>query len=361
LAVNEVGGVVEGLVIGVPARDEGETIGALAGALELGGARLGEAIRCELVLAYQSGTDDTLGQWESRPFRIANRVLCCPEGVSGKGRNVKLLIGHAQQSDAHLLLVDADLRAYPPSNVGLFVRQEELEEAGLILPLWSRPRGQGNSTDFLACPLLLAAFGAGVRQPLAGQMLLSRRMLASVDVERLPDDYGIDVALTMHALDQGLPVTQVVTPFPDHHGGGNSLRIMANVAATMLERLSRGSRPARRRDVFWPERFWAGLSSPPPSARSLQGLIDELAPTGPSGQWRDLMDSAPEVMRDLWCAHLAAAVRDARCGGPVAEVAGQLAYLFLVHAEYRRRLAVDRASAESYVLDLGEQLAVAIS
>jgi hypothetical protein len=351
---------VERLVIGVPARDEGETIGALSGALELGGARLGEAIRCELVLAYQSGTDDTLGQWESRPFRIANRVLSCPDGVSGKGRNVKLLIDHAQQSDAHLLLVDADLRAYPPSNVGLFVCQEELEHTGLILPLWSRPRGQGNSTDFLACPLLLAAFGAGVRQPLAGQMLLSRQLLASVDVDRLPDDYGIDVALTMHALDQRLPVTQVVTPFPDHLGGGNSLRIMANVAATMLERLSRGSLPARR-DVVWPERFWAGLSTPPPSARSLQGLIDDLAPAGPSGQWRDLMDSAPEVMRDLWCAQLAAAVRDARGGEPVAEVVGQLAYLFLVHAEYRRRLAVDRASAESYVLDLGERLALAIS
>ncbi len=191
-------------------------------------------------------------------------------------------------------------------------------------------------------------------------MLLSRRLLASVDVDRLPDDYGIDVALTMHALDQGLPVTQVVTPFPDHHGGGNSLRIMANVAATMLDRLSGGSLPVRR-DVVWPERFWVGLSTPPPSARSLQGLIDELAPPGPSGQWRDLMGSTPEVMRDLWCAHLAEAVRDARGGGSATEVAGQLAYLFLVHAEYRRRLAVDRATAESYVTELGELLAVAIS
>jgi hypothetical protein len=351
---------VEGLVIGVPARDEGETIAALAGALELGGARLGEAIRCELVLAYQSGGDDTLGQWQSRPFRMANRVLHCPDGVAGKGRNVQLLIRHAQQSDAHLLLVDADLRAYPPSNVGLFVRREDLAQAGLILPLWSRPRGQGNSTDFLACPLLFAAFGARVRQPLAGQMLLSRRFLASLDVDDLPDDYGIDVALTMHALDTGLPVTQVVTPFPDHHGGGNSLRIMANVASTLLDRLSRGSLPSRG-DVTWPERFWAGLSAPPPSARSLQGLIEELAPAGPSGRWRELMNRAPDFMRDLWCDGLATAVHDTRDGRRVAEVVDQLSYLFLVHAEYRRRLAVDRASAESYVMDLGEQLALAIS
>ncbi len=351
---------MEGLVIGVPARDEGDTIAALADALELGGARLGEAIKCELVLAYQSGTDDTLGQWGSRPFRMANRVLYCPDGISGKGRNVKLLIRHAQQSGAHLLLVDADLRSYPPSNVGLFVRPEELAHAGLVLPLWSRPRGQGNSTDFLACPLLFAAFGARVRQPLAGQMLLSRRFLASVDVEELPDDYGIDVALTMHALDHGLPVAQVVTPFPEHQGGGNSHRIMANVAATMLDRLSRRSLPVRG-DVVWPGRFWEGLAVPPPSTRSLQGLIEQCAPPGPSGRWRDLMDHPPEVVRDLWCDHLAAAVREARGGQPVAGVVDRLAYPFLVHAEYRRRLAVDQTTAEWYVTDFGERLAAAIS
>ncbi len=348
---------MEGLVIGVPARNEGDTIAALADALELGGARLGEAIKCELVLAYQSGTDDTLDQWKSRRFRMANHVLYCPDGASGKGRNVKLLIRHAQQSGAHLLLVDADLRSYPPSNVGLFVRPEELAHAGLILPLWSRPRGQGNSTDFLACPLLFAAFGARVRQPLAGQMLLSRRFLASVDVDELPDDYGIDVALTMHALDHELSVTQVVTASPDHEGGGNSHHIMANVAATMLHRLSRHSQSVRR-DVAWPDRFWEALSEPPPSTRSLRGLIEHLAPSGP---WGDLMDRPPEVLRDMWCDHLAAAVRDVRGGEPVAEAVAHLAYPFLVHAEYRRRLAVGRVSAESYVMELGERLAVAIS
>jgi hypothetical protein len=201
-----------------------------------------------------------------------------------------------------------------------------------------------------------------VRQPLAGQMLLSRRFLASIDVDELPDDYGIDVALTMHALDSGLPVTQVVTPFPDHHGGSNSLRIMADVATTVLNRLSR-RRVAFRRDVAWPERFWEGLSAPLPSARSLQGLIEELAPHGTTtaGGWRDLMGRDPEVIRDLWCDQLAAAVGGARRGEPVADAVSQLAYPFLVHAEYRRRLAADRASAEAYVMDLGDRLAIAIS
>ena len=351
---------MEALVIGVPARDEGATIAQLAEALELGCVSMGEATRCELVLAHQSGRDDTLGRWESRRARIPHRVLHCPEGLTGKGRNVKLLIRHALRTRANLLLVDADLRSYPPTNVSLFVRGERLEQAGLVLPLWCRPRGQGNSTDFLACPLLFAIYGARIRQPLAGQMLLSRRLLATIDVDSLPDDYGIDVAITMHALDQGLPVTQVVAPFPEHDGGPNSHRIMADVAGAVLRRLS--NEPVTRRpDVGWPERYWERLPMPPPSSRSLEGLIEQLASAERWPRWRELLDAPAEVIRDLWCDHLAAAVRGARSGEPVAQLLAQLVFPFLVHAERRRRLPVDRAGAERYVADFSDRLAAAVS
>ena len=350
---------MEELVIGVPARDAGETIASLAGALQLGAARLGEAIKCELVLAYQSGEDDTLGQWQSSPFRIPQRVLFCPDGATGKGRNVKLLIRHAREAGAHLLLVDADLGAYPPANVSLFLGPEGLARAGLILPLWCRPRGQGNSTDFLACPLLYATFGARVRQPLAGQMFLGRRLLAGIDVDRLPDDYGIDVALTMHALDRGLPVAQVALPFPEHQGGGNSHRIMTDVAGAMLRRLTQPPIPVRS-DVSWPARYWERLAEPLPAARSLDGLIEQLAPSGPAGRWREWLDRPPETVRDFWCHEVAIAVRGACRGEPLPELLNQLAYPFLVHAEYRRRLGVEHAGAENYVAELGERMATAL-
>jgi hypothetical protein len=350
---------VEELVIGVPARDAGETVASLADALQLGAARLGEATKCELVLAYQSSQDDTLRQWQSSPSRIPHRVLFCPDGVTGKGRNVKLLIRYAREAGAHLLLVDADLGAYPPANVGRFLGPEGLARAGLILPLWSRPRGQGNSTDFLACPLLYAAFGARVRQPLAGHMFLGRRLLAAIDVDRLPDDYGIDVALTMHALDRGLPVTQVALPFPEHQGGGNSHRIMADVAGAMLRRLAQPPIPDRR-DVAWPARYWEHLAVPPPSARSLEGLIEQLEPTGDAGRWWEWLDRPPEMIRDFWCNEVATAVRLACRGEPIPDLLTQLAYPFLVHAEYRRRLGVDHAGAEIYVAELGERMAEAL-
>ncbi|MBO0713447.1 MAG: hypothetical protein J2P59_01735 [Acidimicrobiales bacterium] len=348
------------LVIGIPARNEGENIAQLADRLELGSVSLGEATRCELVLAYQSSDDDTLERWHARRFRRPHRVLRCPEGVTGKGRNVKLLISHALDTDADLLLVDADLRSYPPANVARFVHAEPPGRGGLTLPLWCRPRGEGNSTNFLACPLLLASFGARVRQPLAGQMLLSRKLLARIDLERLPDDYGVDIALTMAALDHGLPVAQVAVPFPDHVGGGNSHRIMADVAATALRRLAEGPVTARP-DVRWPDRYWEGQTWLPPSSRSLEPLLLDLVSPDGLARASALLDEAPEVVADLWCRQLAAAVTGARRGEQVPELVEDLAVPFLVHAEYRRRVDIDLEGAEAYVESLGHQLARLLS
>ena len=351
---------VEELVIGVPARNEGATIAELAVALEVGAGWLGEGIRSELVLAYQPGEDDTLLRWQSIPFRLANRVLHGPDGARGKGRNVKQLIRHARQAEAHLLLVDADLRANPPANVGRFVDVGRLARGGMALPLWCRPRGEGNSTDFLACPLLFAAFRARVRQPLAGQMLLTRRMLDTVDVDSLPDDYGIDIALTMHALTQGLPVEQVEVPFPGHEAGGNSRQIMENVASVMLAILARQP-VSERRDVSWPKRWWEAQNAPPPSSRSLRALDEDLLPANQLRPIHALLEGPPEEVRDFWCDRLAGAIRSAQAGRPITPLVAGLVTPFLVHAEYRRGTNVDLNGAEAYVVDLCTRLADAVS
>ena len=355
---------MEKLVIGVPACNERATIAPLADALEFGSALLGECVLCELVLAYQAGEDDTLRQWESRSFRLANRVLHCEPGLTGKGRNVKLLIRHAHETGAHLLLVDADLSSYPPSHVVEFARPERLARGGAVLPLWCRPRGEGNSSDFLAAPLLFAAYGARIRQPLAGQMLLTRRVLDTIDVDGLPDDYGIDVGLTMHVLDQGLPVDQVVVAFPDHEGGANGHRIMTSVASTMLSGLASNTSWANgrrdRRDVSWPFGWWRGQSEPPPSERSLRPLIEGLVPSEQPGRWTALFEAPPDVVREMWCERLGAAVGQARAGYPIPDVVAELVHPFLIHAEYRRQVAPDRDGAETYVADLCDRLAATV-
>src|SRR5262249_28101456 len=142
-------------------------------------------------------------------------------GATGKGRNVKALIRYARDVDAdELLLVDADLRGHRPEAVVRFVAAARDDGADLVLPLWRRPADQENTTKYLASPLVRAAFDARVRQPIAGQMLLGRALLATLDVDALPDDFGVDFAITVAALATGHTVAQVVVPSPTHLGRG---------------------------------------------------------------------------------------------------------------------------------------------
>jgi hypothetical protein len=343
------------LVIGVPARNEGATIAELAGALEQGAAILGEGVRCELVLAYQPGDDNTLARWETHRFRLPNRVLHGPEGDVGKGRNVKRLIRYAREQGAHLLLVDGDLSSYQPATVSSFGSYSHLVRGGLVLPLWCRPHGEGNSTDFLACPLIFVCYGSRIRQPLAGQRLLSTGLLDALDDDRLPNDYGIDVALTVQALAAGRPVHQVPVPFPDHAAGTNSAEIMGDVARTLLS-LGSDDRHVRRADVCWPDRWWAGHARAAPAPRSLLPCLN-VAPGG----WSSFFNAAPDQVRDIWCQAVVAAFRLARAGVDPGRLAADLIQPFMAHAEYRRRLDGDLDRSEAYVADLGHRMAALLT
>jgi len=208
-------------------------------------------------------------------------------------------------------------------------------------------------------------FGARIRHPLAGQMILTNKMLETIDVDALPDDYGVDVALTIQGLNEGLAIDQIVVPFPGHEAGGNSGRIMENVASATLAFLASGVE-SRRTDVTWPHGWWEGQAILPTSTRSLRALIDEmLTEERVSDEQHDeltaMLEGTPAEVRDFWCNHLANATRLAQAGQAIGPLASDLVGPFLVHAEYRRRLDMDFAAAEAYVADLGTRLADAIS
>jgi hypothetical protein len=338
------------LVIGIPARNEAATIVALAEAIEDGAGLLGEVATVELVLAYQDSDDDTLGRFLSRHSRIPQRVLRSPAGASGKGRNVKLLVEHAVARDADLLLVDGDMRDYAPVDVARFVAAGYDNRWDLVLPLWCRPWGHANVTNYLAVPLLYALFGARVRQPLAGQRLLTHHWLRRHAPTLLPDDYGVDVALTMAVLDSGGRVGQVVMPRVDHDDRQlNSRTIMVEVARTALQRVAAG--PARdRSDLAVPGGYARQLTWP----EEEDGEGEGVAMSAGSGGSSDA--------RRAWLDALAAAVRQAAAGANPQALATALTERFFDHADRRRREPrPELAKAEAYVWDLGDQLAALLS
>jgi hypothetical protein len=331
--------------------------------LEQGAALVGEMAVTELVLAYQTSEDDTLAHWRDRTHRIRQRVLECEPGATGKGRNVKLIARHCVEHEADLLLVDADLRHYEPSNVARFVSAAYRNNLDFVLPLWCRQWGSANSTNYLASPLLRALYGARVRQPLAGQMFIGHSLLQALNIDTLPDDYGIDIALTMSVLDRGGRIGQVPLPGVSHtERPSNSEAIMRDVAAAMLTRVSKAPR-SDRSDVTWPEQYWEELQWPS-DLEPLMSETDEawggLTPgratpdsSGPSAE-----DS---VAQTAWCAELACAVRAVEEGASVKAAVEILVEPFFAHASNRgRQVRPDLADAEAYVHALGDELAEAL-
>jgi hypothetical protein len=187
-------------------------------------------------------------------------------------------------------------------------------------------------------------------------MLLTRGMLDTVDVDVLPDDYGIDIALTLHALTRGRRIDQVVVPFPDHEAGSNSRVIMENVAGVILAALAQQP-TVDRRDVMWPDRWWTAHNPPTATSRPRRSLLDHSLAADQLGRAQTLLEAPADEVRDVWCEHLALAGRSARAGRPIAPLVAALIVPFLVHAESRRGLDLDLDAAETYVLDLGTRLA----
>jgi hypothetical protein len=332
--------------------------------LERGAALVGEMAVTELVLAYQTSEDDTLAQWRGRTHRIGQRVLECEPGVLGKGRNVKLIARHCVEQEADLLLVDADLRRYEPSNVARFVSAAYRDNLDFVLPLWCRQWGHANSTNYLASPLLRALYGARVRHPLAGHMFIGRSLLQALDIDALPDDYGVDIAITMAVLDMGGRIGQVLVPEISHRERpDNSETIMREVAAAMLARVSEGPR-SDRRDVTWPEHYWDELLWPPDDD-SASGDRDEAMtrPTpGSATPARRGPDTEISRVQATWCAELARAVRAVERGAAVNASVDDLVAPFFAHASTRNDQArPGLAEAEAYVLALGDRLADALT
>jgi hypothetical protein len=313
----------------------------------------------ELVLGYQTSDDDTLARWRDRPHRIGQRVLECEPGAVGKGRNVKLIARHCVEQGADLLLVDADLRQYEPSNVALFVSTAYRDNLDLVLPLWCRQWGHSNSTNYLASPLLRALYGAQVRQPLAGQMFIGCSMLRALDIEALPDDYGIDIAVTMSVLDRQGRIGQVPLPGVSHSEHQlNSEAIMRDVAEAMLARVSAAPRPDRS-DVAWPAHYWEELSWPSDLETSIGQTGEAWDRQAPNLGKRGSQDPAADDARvqKEWRTELAGAVRAVEHGGSVRASVDRLVEPFFalvsVRALQARPALVD---AEAYVHALGDKL-----
>ena len=212
-------------VVGIPARDEECTVGAVARAADAGLHLARPGGTNVVVLAENGSTDGTVRRFTDTALRARKVVASTPGPGTGKGTNVFAVVDRALELDADgVLLLDADVRSTEPEWVGRLADAVDGDEPVLAVPSYRRNRFEANTTNHLASPLLAAVFGVHVQQPIGGEFAFNRAFLERATTWHRPDSaylYGIDVWLTANALREHMRVVEVPlgrklhnSPFP---------------------------------------------------------------------------------------------------------------------------------------------------
>jgi glucosylglycerate synthase len=212
-------------VVGIPARDEARTVGAVAQAADAGLHLAFPGGANVLVLAENGSTDDTVARFTGTPLRAGKVVTSSAGEGTGKGTNVFAIMDRALELDAdRLLLLDADVRSTEPRWIPALAGAVDCAEPALAVPAYRRNRFEANTTNHLASPLLAAVFGVHVQQPIGGEFAFNRAFLERARSWPRPGSahlYGIDVWLTANALREHMRVVEVPlgrklhnSPFP---------------------------------------------------------------------------------------------------------------------------------------------------
>jgi hypothetical protein len=212
-------------VVGIPARNEADTIAAVAHAADLG-LRLacpgGDNL---IVLADNGSTDRTPERFLAAATHAPRQVVCSPAANTGKGTNVLALVHKALEVRAdRLILLDADLRSAQPEWIGHLAAAVYGPAPTMAVPVYRRNRYEANTTNHLARPLVAGLFGRHLAQPIGGEFALNRALLERVVEWPVPGSallYGIDVWLTTNSVREGYQVAEVSlgrklhnSPFP---------------------------------------------------------------------------------------------------------------------------------------------------
>jgi len=203
----------DGIVIGIPTRNEEATIGRVVEVAIEGLRDAGLKHRALIVNADNGSTDRTVELFAEASSGTAHVCATIPAAGSGKGSNVLAILQIARNVNAErVLLFDADVRTIRPSWVSRFLASVDTPEPAMAVPIYSRNRYEGNTTNHVASPLLAAVFGVHVQQPIAGDFAFNRPFIERVPRWPLPESallYGIDIHLTANAAREKLLIRQV--------------------------------------------------------------------------------------------------------------------------------------------------------
>jgi glycerate-2-kinase len=248
------------LVVGIPFFDEAQTIpGVIKTATE--GIRRYYADKKAVIITVGDSRKGSKAKEAADAVKIKEKNIqrisfLNLEELSGKGWCMRIVLELAQQLEAPVIFLDADLRSIADRKgiiMGLqpetikWLYQPLLEGFDYITPYYLRHKWDGTITNHLCYPLIAAIYGKRIRQPIGGEIAISYRfgqiLLKNPEVWFTDiGTYGIDNWITSEAIVNEMKIGESFLTAKVHNPSEGKLeKMFKQVASVLFDQIMKNS------------------------------------------------------------------------------------------------------------------------
>jgi glycosyltransferase involved in cell wall biosynthesis len=219
--VNPLGIKSAEVVVCIPSYNEAPNIALPTQKADEGLCEYFQGTKAVIINCDNDSTDGTREVFLKTATEVPKIYLSTPPGVRGKGNNLKNLFKKVLDLKAEVVIVvDADLKSITAQWIKR-LGEPLTRDFGYVAPLYVRHKYDGTITNAIAYPMTRALYGRRVRQPLGGDFGFSGRLaeiyLRSNTWDEAVSQFGIDIWMTILAMNNGIPICQAFMGRPKIH------------------------------------------------------------------------------------------------------------------------------------------------
>ncbi len=209
------------IIVGIPSYNEADSISYPTDMASRGLVEYFPNYKSVIINVDNNSSDGTRDVFLNTPTQVPKVYISTPEGVKGKGNNLKNLFKAAIELKAQaVIVVDADLKSITPSWIR-YLGEPLLGRFDFVSPIYIRHKYDGTITNHIAYPMLRTLFGIRIRQPIGGDFGFSGKLARAFLAEKLWNEkianFGIDIWMTTIAVARHFNVCQAFLGTPKIH------------------------------------------------------------------------------------------------------------------------------------------------
>ena len=209
------------IIVGIPSYKEADCIALPTDTAGRALETFFPGAKAVIINVDNNSPDGTREAFMGTPTKAPKIYISTPEGVTGKGNNLRNLFKATVELNARAVaVVDADLKSITPQWIQLLV-EPLMGRFDYVTPIYLRHKYDGTITNHIAYPMTRTLGGLRVRQPIGGDFGFSGRIARAFLAEKLWTEktaqFGIDIWMTTIAVARRFNICQTFLGTPKIH------------------------------------------------------------------------------------------------------------------------------------------------